>query len=691
MSKITRPRLARGTKLVREHIQDPLNQLATKLSVAGLDELAQSWGIARINLHVPILDSDYWKHALDAGQKVDFCIPFCLPPLQEFWSLTGNTNTNTPELVLDEFSISFDQRSEPAALADFWAGVGEHGNLNYESVGQLNLDIALVEKSQWFFNNSQPNEPEREVISVTLNSVAYSGRTLRFNPFLKTGLSKTLNPYKTYMLMITCPDLYGVGILKSVGLPSLLVSLKIRHPLVERDKGPSIQNMPTIHAGGQVGQSIVVPNPLANDQIQATGDNGVQSSLERFDLPLLQGLQGGYERDANAPPVEAIITDAAYEIIAVPMWGNLGIQYGVRAEDVFNLPYQTTSPATDLTIDRRIIPIDFPMTIHHVIACASQVWPYDGTGTGHRSASVTYTNYVGVGIGTGLRGDYFNYEQVAYKAWTPGSILATTVDHVKSRAGGTLTSDGWDFDLLSIPIVGINGKGYYTQGMPFFVGKGSTITTARTNVNDLATAPLTKGCEQWLEVRWAFQDPAGLGHTAPPGAGPWLAGQDLWAAATNINGTAGTAAVTDTTGFTKEPGEPNHGGGLGGASAWWLYLAPQSGFLMVDTTGSTGVGGPPPPPHILLGIYTGAAVNALTPVAGTGNQDPGVGGVATWTFPVTGGSAYYIATDSFMGTAQLVTLNWYLDAGAAADPYVTYIGRGGHWVMIYGKKHLCED
>lgn len=682
MAQYTRQKLARGTKLTSQHIRTPLQAIASDLAIAGLDQLEQSWGVMYVNLHVPVLDSTYFAHATDDGQKVDFCIPFCLPPLQEHWDVSGQTLPSTPLLVLDECTVSFEQRGEPAAVVNLEAGSASQGYLSYDIVGQLNLQVALMEKSQWYFNNAQANEPDREVFSLSLNSTAYAGRFYRFNPFTKTGLSKTLNPYKTYVLMINAQDLHGGALAnQNCALPSLTLSLKIRHPMVERDKGDSIQNIP-LHNGIPTGQTITPLNPAADSLIQATGADGVQTSLEAFDLPLLKGLESGYERDGSLAPVEAIVLDSAYEILCVPMWGNFGTESAVRAANVTQLPYQTSNLCADWTIDRRIIPIQQPWTIHHVTAVAGYAYPYDGTSTGRRPTSATFNSQVGVGLGTGLRGDLFKYQQVAWKDWTPGSILTRTIDHVKSRVGGTLTLNSWDFDLLNIPLVGAGGSGYYPQGTPVFCGSGTSRTADRSNIDGGASA--VKGLEQWLEVRWAFKDVNGLGHTPGHDAGPWGAAPDAFAGAAALTGTGGTTLVTDTAGYTKQAGEPNHGGNAGGQSAWYKWVAPRSGICVVDTTGTTGAGGVGLPSP-LLGVYTGAAVNALTTIGG---NNGGFGGVATVTFTANAGTTYYFALDGIGGLANWFILNWQLSSGVAQSDYTTYVGRGGNWVLIHGKKSV---
>ena len=83
---------------------------------------------------------------------------------------------------------------------------------------------------------------------------------------------------------------------------------------------------------------------------------------------------------------------------------------------------------------------------------------------------------------------------------------------------------------------------------------------------------------------------------------------------------------------TKETGEPNHNGGLGGQSVWYSWTAPATAFvsIKVNATGSNTGFAP------FYGVYTGTAVNALSTVtSGTGNIF----------FAATAGTVYRIAID----------------------------------------------
>ena len=114
-----------------------------------------------------------------------------------------------------------------------------------------------------------------------------------------------------------------------------------------------------------------------------------------------------------------ILDDASYEIIAVPMWGNGWYVEGLGGAAVTPpsdnnlpyLPYVGASPFAGTTCDRRIIPLRYPMVIHHVLAFRN----FTG---GIRPTQATLTNSVGVGIATGNRADSYNNREVAYASWT---------------------------------------------------------------------------------------------------------------------------------------------------------------------------------------------------------------------------------------------------------------------------------
>ena len=122
MAKIDRVKLARGTKLLDDHVHGSIGNNTGLQAAANqinnnavqIDQTDAKEGIFRLNWHLPYLGADGpWS----AGMP--FCIPFCLPPLREFFSQATDTHgdkqftmsSNAPHVFLDEISFGFDQRA----------------------------------------------------------------------------------------------------------------------------------------------------------------------------------------------------------------------------------------------------------------------------------------------------------------------------------------------------------------------------------------------------------------------------------------------------------------------------------------------------------------------------------------------------------------------------------------------------
>jgi SOS-response transcriptional repressor LexA len=92
---------------------------------------------------------------------------------------------------------------------------------------------------------------------------------------------------------------------------------------------------------------------------------------------------------------------------------------------------------------------------------------------------------------------------------------------------------------------------------------------------------------------------------------------------------------------TKESGEPNHAGNIGGKSIWYKWTPEISGTTTIDTSGGNNI-------DTLLAVYTGGAVNSLTEVASNDDENH-AGGVITskLSFAATAGTTYRIAVDGY--------------------------------------------
>jgi hypothetical protein len=112
---------------------------------------------------------------------------------------------------------------------------------------------------------------------------------------------------------------------------------------------------------------------------------------------------------------------------------------------------------------------------------------------------------------------------------------------------------------------------------------------------------------------------------------------DAFASAQALTGANATVTGANVN-ATKESGEPNHAGNTGGKSVWYKWTPQASGTTTIDTAGSNF--------DTLLAVYSGSAVNSLTPVA-SNDDDPNGGFQSKVSFTANAGTTYQIAVDGY--------------------------------------------
>ena len=136
---------------------------------------------------------------------------------------------------------------------------------------------------------------------------------------------------------------------------------------------------------------------------------------------------------------------------------------------------------------------------------------------------------------------------------------------------------------------------------------------------------------------------------------------------------AATGTLTQSTMLgTKETGEPNHGGDIGGRSVWFNWTAPSNGPVAFETPGSAF--------DTSLGIYTGNNVNALSLVVSNG--DVNVSAALLYSrvqFTAAAGQTYRVAVDGFKGEDSFLQLNW----GYVATPTISIAAQGTNVVLSW--------
>lgn len=456
MAKVTRKRLARGTKLTADHIQTPLADIAAQLNTGAIEheQMEGDSGSFRINLHIPYLAGDF-PFAEQAPSNVGgnatvpefaaFAIPFTLPPTQEMFDAQSGApfviNESQPHMVLEEVSFSFDQMAEPTAIKDHCEddfdrlGVVDSGKMDFDQVSAYDLSISLLEKPQEYFEQNPSYFFQKTVFSAPVSAQLFQSDVRRFNPFLVEKINATISPFKTYAFLIKAPALgtraSKPATRKTHALVSVQISMKIRSTLMQRDLYHAalnpLQNWPTKdshiapRSPADVGQPTVVTPPAAGAAILAdtgSADTSVSLVMGKVDEVFRKGLKGGVDTFCEPETKQVLLDDSCYEVIALPLMNNR--RYGgIASRHVTDEPYCANQNA-DIW-DRRVFPLHYPFAIHHVVLAwnwnrftiLDPAATHNATTATNVPASNTFTVDVGVGIGEGIRSDGFGYQQVA--------------------------------------------------------------------------------------------------------------------------------------------------------------------------------------------------------------------------------------------------------------------------------------
>ena len=361
------------------------------------------------------------------------------------------------------------------------------------------------------------------MLTIDYPNLGFNNTQSRTSPQVRNNLGISLNPYKSYTLVVDCSD-YLNG--NSLQANSIVVSMTVRSRLLERDSGETdVQNIPQgddLSVAQQYGKAYTNPEtltvPAANAQIKAessAADTGVQGSIEKIDAAVRSGLSGGYDRKSRRFGYETLLHDAGYQVIAVPMWGN-GWYVGQGKIDTPLLPYINSAPPyNNAVVDRRIIPIHHSMVVHHVHCFLN----YTGL---NKPTTATYEYDIGVGIGCGIQSDSHSYRQVARLSFTAASKSFYQIDDFDGSGGFALGPD-LKGSLMNVPLVGTAGVGYDLGGKPFYVGQANSMEETRSAAAEIVgggsvTIPSIDGKEQWIEVRMLFRDSAGIDNM-PAGEG----------------------------------------------------------------------------------------------------------------------------------------------------------------------------
>jgi hypothetical protein len=124
---------------------------------------------------------------------------------------------------------------------------------------------------------------------------------------------------------------------------------------------------------------------------------------------------------------------------------------------------------------------------------------------------------------------------------------------------------------------------------------------------------------------------------------------------------------------TKEPGEPTIAGNAGGKSVWWQWQSTISGWVTIQTAGSTF--------DTLLAVYTGAALSNLKLIAASDDTQGSI--TAQVTFQAVLGETYLVGVHGSDGACGKIDLQ--MVAGALPLASVTVLPGAGLAIGIEGE------
>ena len=483
-------RLTRGIKLLREHVFDPLKEAADLLTKSGLpvENYKKENGTFRVNLTFPLIEENKSKSTA----------VFILPPLQENFNLSDYL---IPGYELIEISIAQDTRCEPAWL---------NNDGNFGARGQGAPFTLLIKEHPIDASSFDPFTSD--VYSVEIPEIALINEYARQNPLLQSGLSIPFHHDRSYLVEIVPGE-------ANRAIWSLVISMKFKTAVCERDQ-VNAQNL-----SKEAGRNFVPgapTEPAGNAVISADNASGVNTGFKFVDALIDNKLSGGLTRGGLSRYAEGLRQDACYDVIAVPMFSLWGLVEGGRSpswggvgyQSPASMPWSGTGVGGFQTMDRALVRLQYPISIHHVIlAVNNSSTNLTSRLTTNAAKGAAMTNEVGIGLLSGVRSDDVEIKQVANLSWTPATIGNHLIDRGDERRDGS-SHRGYSWDILGFPIsAGASpGTGYFAQGQPMFAAEGVTGAQPRTN-------PITAGAEQVLDIRWKISDSVtdvAAWNTTPP-------------------------------------------------------------------------------------------------------------------------------------------------------------------------------
>lgn len=514
MAKVNFNKLTRGQPLTPGMVWNNLSQAATALSGnISKDQRTENRSVFSVVLH-RVRHSDaifngYSNNPYGNLRPEQFI--FKLPVWQEFFDTDFFSSADTPEIVLESISISFDcmNQNKPIRLDNGLPSTSTSDT--FESPLEVTIEAGRS-GGKAVIPNQTLNLTNEKIVN-------------RPNPALTANIGANIGAYDFLSIIIESPididysTLPAQAVGAVTGIDNLVVHARFSAPIVQRDNATySVrpQNVPLSHECARSFAANVLVPPTAGNSILATSTNlnGVQDAFEQIDRQVRNGLLGGLTRDSERRGrAESLLEDQGYFCLTVPLFNvpeDEGISLWRTATDaakVYNSASGYCRRNLDLPnsvnpgrghnsfMDAAVIPILAPGTIHHIGVFWDKMF-LDGQVSTYRVHMD-----LGVALGCKVRAAEANYTQISYVGAKDVSYAANNgyINHFFAPIA---------FSTAAFPSVPL-GVGYVPQGRPFYFGTEMDATggALRGGVADALNPgavegnPKTDGTEQFIEIR----------------------------------------------------------------------------------------------------------------------------------------------------------------------------------------------
>lgn len=423
MAKINRQKLAKGTFLKSNKINEFVNEVKNAVNSGELDEnnipfvaptrLVFNSRCLKRDPDAPTTLYANLKGDMGAWETAGILLPtdgydislfqhflFTLPEPQENFDTDGIQNQNTKNYTLSEVAIQADNLHNPAAqVADL---DNDYHTNSLSATDAMNITVTIHRKTP--SSKSDTYYWEEEIGKWEIPASVFLDGSLSRNPYLFEDLNIKLAPDSIYLLSLAFPtkeftvdgaaatfgDLFSID---NVQVSLTFLSELRSGDVVIEDRGAgttTAQNYPADQTNETV---ITTTDIVANSEIT---EASIQDNLEALDDAAHRKLVGGYDDHGNKPNMSQLL-GFSYGVQQVPLFNNNDMLFNWErhvpggpahaqaqafgfSSSTWQYPYNGDpfpiyEPIATAVgerkvysvADRKFIPIHSPFMIHHIL------------------------------------------------------------------------------------------------------------------------------------------------------------------------------------------------------------------------------------------------------------------------------------------------------------------------------------